>query len=305
LLGADVNLETRLAPGLGVIFADPGQLEQVLVNLAVNARDAMPTGGRLTIETSDVDLGGGHTSNGVMLAPGPYVMLAVSDTGLGMDRETQAKIFDPFFTTKDVGKGTGLGLATVYGIVKQSGGYVWVYSEIGQGTTFKIYLPRVNAPLALVDEPNDVDPIRSIVASAATILLVEDDGAVRAASRRALLRAGYMLLEARDGAEALSLCLAPDAPDIDLVVTDLVMPEMGGRQLGEELRTKRPGTKVLYVSGYTRDALRRQRVLEPGTAFLEKPFTPEALVRSVHAALAGDALLLHTPPTGACTVDAS
>jgi CheY-like chemotaxis protein len=232
-------------------------------------------------------------------------MLAVSDTGVGMDRETQARIFDPFFTTKEVGKGTGLGLATVHGIVNQSGGYVWVYSEIGQGTAFKIYLPRVNATIETADHPSDVDPILPIVASAATILLVEDDGAVRAASRRALLRAGYILLEAGDGAEALALCLAPHAPEIDLVVTDLVMPEMGGRQLGEELRTKRPGTKVLYVSGYTRDALRRQSLLEPGTAFLEKPFTPEALVRSVHAALTGDTVRRRTPPTGARTLDAS
>jgi PAS domain S-box-containing protein len=288
LLGDDVRLEVRLESPLGVICADPGQLEQVLVNLAMNARDAMLNGGALTVETSNVQLDEGHTSNGVTLAPGSYILLAVSDTGVGMDRETQAQVFDPFFTTKEVGQGTGLGLATVYGIVKQSGGYVWVYSELGQGTTFKIYLPRV-------DEAQDDDlPEREIAWSSddepsmATVLLVEDDSAVRAAARRTLLRAGYLLLEASHGAEALALCTAPGAPTIDLVVTDLVMPEMGGLELGAELRARLPGTRILYMSGYTRDAIRRQSSLEPGTSFLEKPFTPQAFVRSVRAALGGD-----------------
>jgi two-component system cell cycle sensor histidine kinase/response regulator CckA len=286
LLGSNVRLETRLASPLGVVFADPGQFEQVLVNLAVNARDAMPNGGALTVETTNVQLDEGHTSNGVTLAPGAYVLLAVSDTGVGMDSETQAQVFDPFFTTKEVGQGTGLGLATVYGIVKQSGGHVWVYSELGQGTTFKIYLPRVDAAIDHAEPERDVTLDSDLAWGTATVLLVEDDSAVRAAARRALLRAGFMLLEATDGVEALALCTAIGGPTIDLVVTDLVMPEMGGLELGEELRTRRPGIRILYMSGYTRDAMRRQRVLRPGAAFLEKPFTPQAFVRSVRAALA-------------------
>ena len=291
LLGANVRLEVRLESPLGVVFADPGQLEQVLVNLAVNARDAMPRGGALTVETTNVQLDESHTSSGVTLAAGAYILLAVSDTGVGMDSDTQAHVFDPFFTTKEVGHGTGLGLATVYGIVKQSGGYVWVYSELGQGTTFKIYLPRADATIDVAEPERDATLDSDLAWSTATVLLVEDDSAVRAAARRALLRAGYSLLEASDGAEALALCTAIGGPTIDLVVTDLVMPEMGGLELGAELRARRPGIRILYMSGYTRDAMRRQRVLEPGASFLEKPFTPQAFVRSVRAALAGSSMV--------------
>ena len=291
LLGANVRLEVRLESPLGVVFADPGQLEQVLVNLAVNARDAMPNGGALTVETTSVQLDESHTSSGVTLAAGAYILLAVSDTGVGMDSDTQAHVFDPFFTTKEVGQGTGLGLATVYGIVKQSGGHVWVYSEVGQGTTFKIYLPRADATIDVAEPERDAKLDSDLAWSHATVLLVEDDSAVRAAARRALLRAGYSLLEASDGAEALALCTAIGGPAIDLVVTDLVMPEMGGLELGAALRARRPGIRILYMSGYTRDAMRRQRVLEPGAAFLEKPFTPQAFVRSVRTALSGGALV--------------
>jgi nitrogen-specific signal transduction histidine kinase/CheY-like chemotaxis protein len=287
LLGSDIRLEVRVHSELGIVRADPGQLQQVLVNLAVNARDAMPGGGALTIETTNVDLDESHTSNGITLSPGSYVLLAVSDTGVGMDRETREQAFDPFFTTKEVGQGTGLGLATVYGIVKQSGGYVWVYSEVGQGTTFKIFLPRVDAT-ADVDLPaRNVEGDLPVECRSASVLLVEDDASVRAAARRALVRAGYVLFEASDGAEALALCTSPGAPAIDLVVTDLVMPEMGGLQLGAELRDRSPETRILYMSGYTRDAMRRQSVLEAGAAFLEKPFTPQAFLRSVRLALSG------------------
>lgn len=301
LLDADVRLQTRLSPTLGMVCADPGQLEQVLVNLAVNARDAMPDGGALTIETSNVEMSEGHTSNGVTLAPGEYVLLAVSDTGVGMDRETQARIFDPFFTTKEVGKGTGLGLATVYGIVKQSGGYVWVYSEVGQGTTFKIYLPRVESSFARANPAEELELEPALPPPTATVLLVEDDSTVRAAARRALSRAGYIVLEVVNGAEALALCTTDVGPAIDLVITDLVMPQMGGFQLGAELETRRPGTRILYMSGYTRDALRRQSILAPGTAFLEKPFTPQALVQSVRNALAAEPRIAEPSPVAART----
>ena len=287
LLGSNIRLETRLASTLGVVRADPGQVEQVLVNLVVNARDAMPDGGALTVETGNVTLDASQASGDAALTPGPYVMLAVSDTGIGMDRETKSQVFDPFFTTKEVGKGTGLGLATVYGIVKQSGGYVWVYSEVGQGTTFKIYLPRADA-VADADRPESAGVAPPDLAwSNATVLLVEDDAAVRSAARRALLRAGFLLIEATDGAEALTLCPKQGGPAIDLVVTDLVMPEIGGIELAAELRSRRPGIRVLYMSGYTRDALRRQSVLEAGAVFLEKPFTPQALVNGVRTALGG------------------
>jgi PAS domain S-box-containing protein len=287
LLGSNVRLDVRVDSELGIIRADPGQLQQVLVNLAVNARDAMPGGGSLTIETNNVDLDASHTSNGVTLSPGSYVLLAVTDTGVGMDRETREQAFDPFFTTKEVGQGTGLGLATVYGIVKQSGGYVWVYSEVGQGTTFKIFLPRVDAEADVELPARTVDEDLQVDCRSASVLLVEDDASVRAAARRALVRAGYVLFEASDGAEALALCTSPGAPKIDLVVTDLVMPEMGGLQLGAELRDRSPETRILYMSGYTRDAMRRQSVLEAGAAFLEKPFTPQAFLRSVRMALGG------------------
>jgi PAS domain S-box-containing protein len=285
LLGEDVELITSLDPGAGAVSADPGQLEQVLLNLAVNARNAMPTGGRLTVATARVTL----TEELVTprpthrLPPGDYVCLAVSDTGAGMDEGTQAHLFEPFFTTKEVGKGTGLGLATAYGIVKQSGGYIWVYSEPGHGTTVKVYLPRVAgtaAAQAPTPEPQDVR------GGGETVLLVEDAAPVRSLARRSLEARGYRVLDAADGSAALAVASAHGSA-IDLLVTDVVMPGMSGRELAERLAPGRPGMKVLYTSGYTDDAMVRQGVLTAGVAFLQKPFVPETLARKVREVLDG------------------
>ena len=283
LIGEDIDLATALAPDLGRVKADPGQIEQVLMNLVVNARDAMPTGGRLTIETRNVELDASYAENHQGVRPGPYVMLAVSDTGCGMDEATLARIFEPFFTTKEVGKGTGLGLATVYGIVKQSGGHVAVYSEAGRGTTFKIYLPRT------------VDAARSGASSVGpaaaprgdeTVLLADDDEAIRRIAGIVLESSGYTVLAAQDGDEALRIGRAHPAP-IHLLVTDVVMPKMSGRQLAESLAPVHPQMQVLYLSGYTDDAVVRHGVLEAGTAFLQKPFTPGVLARKAREVLDG------------------
>ncbi|MGD0205890.1 MAG: ATP-binding protein, partial [Dehalococcoidia bacterium] len=279
LIGEDIDLVVE-GKGLGRVKADPGQMEQVVMNLAINARDAMPQGGRLTIETVDVELGEAYADNHFPVKPGPYVMLAVSDTGCGMDAETQAHIFEPFFTTKEQGKGTGLGLATVYGIVKQSGGYIWVYSDAGQGTTFKIYLPRV-------DEPAEVSGEKVVAVAAGgteTVLLVEDQSEVRSLVREVLEANGYTVLEARNGEDALLVAEQHKGP-IHLLLTDVVMPGMGGRELAEHLASSHREMKVLYASGYTDDAIVHHGVLEPGMAFLQKPFTPEALARKVRAVL--------------------
>ena len=282
LVGTDMQLESRLDPALGAVRADPGQVEQVLVNLVVNARDAMPDGGAITVQTANVDLGEESRGQGVDLPPGRYVMLAVSDSGCGMDRATQARIFEPFYTTKPVGQGTGLGLSTVYGIVQQSGGFVSVYSEPGQGTTFKVYLPRVDEP---PDAPTrEVDAAPAAKPTMATILVVEDEAAVRSVMRRFLVRAGYAVLEATNGAEALGIVGSTTTP-IDLVITDLVMPEMGGRALATALHARWPDTRLIYVSGFTRDAAGRRGGLEPGSGFLEKPFTGSALITQVEAVL--------------------
>jgi PAS domain S-box-containing protein len=282
LIGEDIDLVTILDPALGRVKADPGQIEQVLMNLAVNARDAMPQGGKLTIETTNVVLDKDYTQQHVEVQVGPYVMLAVSDTGVGMDQETQSHLFEPFFTTKGMGKGTGLGLATVYGIVKQSDGHIWVYSELGQGTTFKVYLPRVEEAAEVVQRvqvPTESLQGREIV------LLVEDEDIVRDLARLVLLQRGYTVLEARDGEEAIQICEQHEGP-VHLIVTDVVMPGgMSGRQLAERLATLRPGMKVLYMSGYTDNAIAHHGVLEPGMAFLQKPFAPEALARKVREAL--------------------
>jgi PAS domain S-box-containing protein len=281
LIGADVEVRTRLAPTLGRVQADPGQLEQVLMNLAVNARDAMPGGGTLTIETANVELDGRYARGHAGVEPGPYVMLAVSDTGVGMDPATQARIFEPFFTTKAAGKGTGLGLSTVYGIVEQSDGHVEVYSTPGLGTTFKVYLPRLDAALEDVHrEERDAVPRDG----SETILLVEDDETVRAVARRVLQRAGYTVLEAANGAQALRLCEHADQA-IDLVVTDMVMPELGGRELATRLRARRPEMRFLFMSGYTEDAALRANLLEASAAFLGKPYTPTALAGKVREVL--------------------
>ena len=281
LIGEDLELVIVPCPGLGQVRADPGQIEQVIMNLAINARDAMPRGGKLTIETANVELDAGYVRQQVSVRPGPYVLLAVSDTGCGMNAETQAHIFEPFFTTKEQGKGTGLGLATVYGIVKQSDGYVWVYSEPGHGTTFKIYLPRIDG-VSTTAEP---DEARSApVSGRETILLVEDEEAVRDLVRGVLEGCGYSVLLAQNGEEALRLSGGHEGP-IHLMVTDVVMPRMSGRELAERLASPRPTMKVLYISGYTDDAVVRHGVLSRGVAFLQKPFMPDALLRKVREML--------------------
>jgi two-component system cell cycle sensor histidine kinase/response regulator CckA len=283
LIGEDIELVTKLDGDLGLVNADPGQLEQVIMNLAVNARDAMPDGGRLVIETTNVDLGADHTGRHVGVKPGRYVMLAVTDTGRGMSPETMTRMFEPFFTTKEKGKGTGLGLATVYGVVKQSGGDIWVSSEPGHGTTFKLYLPRVEYETA-VSLPTSVPSRR--VAGTETILLVEDDETLCVLSRRVLEARGYTVLEARNGHEALALCDQHEGP-IDLVATDIVMPGMNGGMLVEHLAVKRPALRVLFMSGYTDDDMLRRGIVDPRMAFLAKPFTPETLASKVREVLDG------------------
>jgi len=294
LLGETINLVMVTAPDLGGVTADPGQLEQMILNLCVNARDAMPDGGRLTVRTENVDLdeaAAGRWSDG---RPGPYVMLEVSDTGAGMDEETRSHLFEPFFTTKEQGKGTGLGLSTVYGIVKQSGGHIAVESEVGRGSTFRIYLPRVAAPPPA--EPRRAPEPATARGSAPgeslapgrgeTILLVEDAQRVRAVVREILEMTGYTVLEARHGAEAVEVATRHAGP-IHLLVTDVVMPQMSGRELAQRLATLRPDLKVLYMSGYTDDAIVRHGVLASGIAFLSKPFTPDALALKVRELLDG------------------
>ncbi len=277
VVGEDVTLSLVAGADLGHVKADPGQIEQVLMNLVVNARDAMPDGGALTIETHNVDLDDAYARDHLHVEPGPYVMLSVSDTGIGMDRETQARLFEPFFTTKGPGRGSGLGLSTVFGIVKQSHGSIWVYSEPGGGSTFKIYLPRVDG---VSERPQAPD---QIVGGTETILLVEDEPQVRAVVRRALERAGYSVLVAQDPDDALRLCDARQP--IDLLLTDVVMPHMNGRELAERVRTRYPATKALFMSGYTDDAILRHGVLDAGVPFLQKPITPSALARRVRETL--------------------
>ena len=280
LLGDACELEIRTAPSLGRVYADRSQLEQALVNLALNARDAMPTGGRLTIETAPVMLDDAYTRrrNGVRVTPGPYIMLAVADTGVGMDAPTLARVFEPFFTTKPVGQGTGLGLSTVYGIVKQSGGYVWPYSEPGLGTTFKVYLP-----LAAGDDPTDTAVVAGPAMPATgdeVVLVVEDEDIVRQLACRTLGSLGYTVLEARHGREALEL-LGRGPSRVRLVLSDVVMPEMGGRELGDRVSDGYPDVPILYMSGYTGEDVVQRGLLAPGAPFLAKPFTPEALGRKV------------------------
>ena len=281
LIGEDIELRTKPAALLGAVRADPGQLEQAIVNLVVNARDAMPKGGRLTIETADVELDRSYVAAHVPTQPGPYVLLAISDTGVGMDGATKARLFEPFFTTKEPGRGTGLGLATVYGIVKQSGGYIWAYSELGHGTTFKIYLPRV-AETAQAPESTPSPP--TPVGGSETVLVVEDQDEVRRLTKRVLEARGYTVLAARNGAEALEI-VGRHATQIHLMITDVVMPGMNGRELAQLACARRSDLKVLYVSGYTGEAVLQHRLLEPGVAFLQKPFTPDALARKTREVL--------------------
>jgi len=281
LIGEDVTLQISTAPALGAVRADPGQIEQVIMNLAVNARDAMPGGGRLTLETGNVELDGAYARDHAGAGPGQYVMLAVSDTGVGMDAETRSHAFEPFFTTKEQGKGTGLGLSTVYGIVKQSGGYVWVYSEPGRGATFKIYLPRVDAQVEAAQRNTAEYPVAG---GSESILLVEDDAAVREIVTTVLAQQGYRVLRAPDGRAALELAHA-ERGRVHLLITDVVMPGLSGRELAEALVRERPGIKVLFMSGYTDDAVVRHGVLQEGVQYLQKPFTPDALVRKVRKVL--------------------
>jgi len=284
LIGEDILFATVLHPRVGNVRADPGQLEQVIVNLAVNARDAMPKGGRLTIETRNVELDEAYTVEHPTVKPGPYVMLAVSDTGVGMDEETKSRIFEPFFTTKVRGKGTGLGLATVYGIVQQTGGHIWPYSEPNRGTTMRVYLPRVDAPADRLEYPSDAAP--ATLRGSETILVVEDEAPVRAVTRQLLERNGYTVLEAADGPAALAL-VDGDAGGrhIELLLTDVIMPGMSGRELADQLKSRRPEVRVLFMSGYTDDAVVRHGMLEPGLAYLEKPFRPQSLLRKVRSVL--------------------
>lgn len=280
LIGEDVELVTILGQPLGRVKADPGQIEQVIMNLAVNARDAMPQGGKLTIETANADLDAAYARTHATVVPGPHVMLAVSDTGSGMDAQTQAHIFEPFFTTKEKGKGTGLGLATVYGIIKQSGGSIWVYSEPRRGATFKVYLPQVQQPSGEARRDQAADS----AAGHETILLVEDEPALRAMVRSVLEAKGFKVLEARHGEDAL-IVSEQHKGNIHLLLTDVVMPGMSGRELAEQLVHAYRGLKVLYMSGYTDDAIVHHGVLGSDMAFLQKPFTPDSVARKVRQVL--------------------
>jgi len=281
LIGEDVELVIRTAPDLGAIRADASQMEQMIMNLAVNSRDAMPSGGKLVIETSNVDLDQMYTAAHPVVRAGRYVLLAVSDNGTGMDEETQTHIFEPFFTTKEQGKGTGLGLATVYGVVKQSGGFIWVYSELGKGTSFKIYLPRVDqpaeklgAPLTSLEAPRGTE----------TVLLAEDEQDVREVAREFLESGGYAVLEARDGAEAIQIAARHEG-SIDLLVTDMVMPRMTGQELAGRLQQNRAALRVIYMSGYSEHAAAEAAQGDSSMRLLTKPFSRTAILRMVRQAL--------------------
>ena len=281
LIGEDIQLTTALSHKVGQVMVDPGQFSQIIMNLAVNARDAMPRGGKLTIETANIFLDSAYTRQHVDVLPGAYILLAVSDTGSGMSEEIKQHIFDPFFTTKEIGQGTGLGLATVYGIVKQSGGNIEVYSEEGIGTTFKIYLPRIGEH---VDAVKTKDTVVDMSKGTETILLVEDEELVRNLTTQILRECGYTVSEAQNGVEAMELCEKGDCK-YDLLMTDVVMPQMGGRELVEKLAERVPNLRILFTSGYTDDAVVRHGVIEKNTNFIQKPFTPEALARKIREIL--------------------
>jgi two-component system, cell cycle sensor histidine kinase and response regulator CckA len=282
IIGEDIELKVQLATDLGEVRSDPGQIEQVILNLAVNARDAMPKGGTLLIETANIELDEDYARFHISVDPGQYVMLSVADTGCGMTAEVKEHIFEPFFTTKEKDKGTGLGLSTVYGIVKQSGGNIWTYSEPGRGTIFKIYLPCMGKP---------IDPLPSrekqglLPGGKETILIVEDEPSVRRLAAQVLARQGYSVLEAASGNEALGLARDRKAKRIDLLLTDVVMPQMGGQELVSQLKNLHPETKVLFMSGYSDTALTGQALINPGKPLLEKPFSPVTLAKKVRETL--------------------
>ena len=282
ILGADVDLVSLPTQPVGRVRVDPSSMEQVIMNLVVNARDAMPTGGKLTMETDNVVLDEEYARAHLGVTPGPHVMLAVTDTGTGMDKATLARMFDPFFTTKGIGKGTGLGLSTVFGIVQQSGGSVWVYSELGTGTTFKVYLPRVDAAV----DATGANEAPTTLRGSETILLVEDDDQVRAVARGILLKSGYHVIEARNAGEAL-LHSEKHPGTIHLLLSDVVMPQMSGPELAKRLAKTRPDMRVLCMSGYTDDSIVRHGVLEAHLAYLQKPFTPDMLTTRVREVLQG------------------
>ena len=281
LIGENIELSTRLASDLGRTRADAGQIEQVIMNLVVNSKDAMANGGKITIQTANVSLDDDLRREYSYIQPGPYVMLSIADTGHGMDKETQSRIFEPFFTTKEKGKGTGLGLSTVYGIIKQSGGYVFAQSELERGTTFRIYLPRVEE---VAEAVGSVRSSQSATGGSETVLLVEDEESVRQLVRETLETKGYKVLEADHGEAALRIASSHQGP-IDMLITDVVMPGMSGRELSKQLCASHPQTRVLFLSGYTEDAIVHQGALEPGTAFLQKPFTLQILSRKVREVL--------------------
>jgi signal transduction histidine kinase len=281
VIGEDIELITLLADDLGRVKTDPGWVEQTIMNLAVNARDAMPSVGKLTIETANVELDETYARNHIAVTPGRYVMLSMSDTGIGMTPEVRQQVFEPFFTTKEKGKGTGLGLSTVYGIVKQSEGNIWVYSEPGKGTTFKIYLPRVDEPLEEIKERVVKEELPR---GSETILLVEDEEMVRKLAVQILKRQGYTVLEGSHGNEAFNICNKHDGP-IHLLVTDVVMPKMSGLELAERIASIQPEIKVLYMSGYTDNAITHHGVLEKGMNYIQKPFTVDGLARKVREVL--------------------
>ena len=281
LLREDIRVATMIDPRVGHVLVDPGQITQVIMNLVVNAGDAMPEGGTLTLEVANVELDAEYAQGHPEVAPGPYVVLSVSDTGIGMDEATRARIFEPFFTTKPKGEGTGLGLATTYGIVKQSGGHIWVYSEPGRGSVFKIDLPRVEAVSGRRLAPA---PRSAQSTGTETILVVEDDEGVRAFVRTVLERHGYRVLAARGPEQAIELAAGHDGP-IDLLITDVVMPGGSGPDLAHRIRELKPDLKVLFVSGYTENTIVHRGVLDPGVSFLAKPFSPEELAARVRREL--------------------